>query len=405
MSCQSTRSIEARNEMFEIFVQDKNKQKHGEQAQQEGRQMVVDKKDVSYSFGFRMGTQTENWQHYKVGSDYILGETRYQRLAGSGGLERIETVAKKGISQDEHWNDMYETLVGFKQKHGHLKVPEKCSEYPKLGIWVKHWRSKYREYKRTNGQKGKPERMKRLENIGLVHGILTGNNTRRLKYDWDDMCNQLLDFKQKHGHAKVSTKKNNENPRLGTWVKHWRFKYREYKRTNGQKGDPERMKCLESIGLVDDISTGNERRCLESQWHDMYKQLLDFKKKHGHVKVPVKYNENPKLGRWVKNKRFQYRKYKISNGQKADPEWIKQLINIGLVDDIIARKKEDKKTKCADNEVIAPIVVSSMPLTFSSNTQTVTKEMTSSTGMKRKKNDEKADSDFLGSELRGGFWA
>jgi hypothetical protein len=36
-------------------------------------------------------------------------------------------------------------------------------------------------------------------------------------------------------------------------VQHWRNYYREYKKTNGQKGDPERMKCLESIGLVDDI--------------------------------------------------------------------------------------------------------------------------------------------------------
>jgi hypothetical protein len=55
--------------------------------------------------------------------------------------------------------------------------------------------------------------------------------------------------------------KYDENPKLGIWVGHWRSNYREYKRTNGQKGDPLRMKRLESIGLVDDVSTGNEQRC------------------------------------------------------------------------------------------------------------------------------------------------
>jgi hypothetical protein len=33
----------------------------------------------------------------------------------------------------------------------------------------------------------------------------------------------------------------------------WRSNYRKYKKTNGQKGDPEQMEHLESIGLVDDI--------------------------------------------------------------------------------------------------------------------------------------------------------
>jgi hypothetical protein len=117
----------------------------------------------------------------------------------------------------------------------------------------------------------------------------------------------------------------------------------------------------------------------------MLNQLSDFKKEHGHMKVPVRYNENQKLGQWVKNKRFHYRKYKISNGQKGDPEQMKRLESIGLFDDIIFRKKEGKKTKCADNKVVAPIIVSSMSLPFPSNPQTVTKETPSSTGMRRKK--------------------
>jgi hypothetical protein len=69
------------------------------------------------------------------------------------------------------------------------------------------------------------------------------------------MCNQLLEFKQKYGHVKVP-QQCNENKKLGIWVTNRRRDYREHKRANGQKGDPERMKCLESIGLVDDILVG-----------------------------------------------------------------------------------------------------------------------------------------------------
>jgi hypothetical protein len=46
------------------------------------------------------------------------------------------------------------------------------------------------------------------------------------------------------------------------------------------------MKSLESIGLVDDITIGYEKGCVKELWYDMYSQLLEFKQKHGHVKVP-----------------------------------------------------------------------------------------------------------------------
>jgi hypothetical protein len=214
---------------------------------------------------------------------------------------------------DTRWDNMFNQLLEFKQKHGHVKVLRQYDENKKLGIWVRHWRSNYREYKRTNGQKGDPERMNRLESIGLVDDSTTGDANRRVNTSWKDMYNQLLEFKQKHGHVNVP-RQYDENPKLGTWVRHWRSAYRDYKRTNGQKGDPERMKCLESIGLVDDSTTGDANRHVNTSWKDMYNQLLEFKQKHGHVKVPRQYDEHKKLGIWVMTNRSNYREYKRSKG-------------------------------------------------------------------------------------------
>jgi hypothetical protein len=228
------------------------------------------------------------------------------------------------------------------------------------------------------------------------------------------MFKLLLEFKQKHGHFKVP-RKGNEYGKLGIWVSNRKGDYREYKRTNGLKGDPERMKRLESIGLVDGITTGDAKDDVKVSWYGVYNQLLEFKQKHGHVKVPAKYNENKKLGRWVTNWRRNYREYKRTNGQKGNPEQMKHLESIGLVDDIHIRIHHDKMTNCANVKVSTPMIVSSMSPTFSSNTQTITEEMPLLAGMKGKeKNGEnsggvdhtQADSDFLGSELRGkgGFW-
>jgi glycerol-3-phosphate cytidylyltransferase-like family protein len=325
------------------------------------------------------------------------------------GLVDDITTGDANEGNEQIWYDMYNQLLEFKQKHGHVKVPQQYDENKKLGLWVKVWRSKYREYKRTNGRKGDPEQMKRLESIGLVDDITTGNEKGGRKENWYEMYNQLLEFKQKHGHVKVP-QRYSENKKLGMWVNNWRSKYKEYKKTDGQKGDPERMKRLESIGLVDDITTEVAKEGAKVNWYDMYNQLLEFKQKHGHVKVPQHYSENKKLGRWVRDRRSKYREYKRTNGQKGDPERMRRLESIGLVDDII-EKHEDKMKDCGDNKVFAPTIVSSMSPTCSSHTQIITEEMPLLTVMKGEKNGEsgddstQADLDFLGSDLRGGFWA
>jgi hypothetical protein len=53
---------------------------------------------------------------------------------------------------------------------------------------------------------------------------------------------------------------------------------------------------------------------------------------------------------------------------------MKCLESIGLVDDPLFRIHHDKMTNCANIKVPTPMIVSSMSPTFSSHTQTITKE-------------------------------
>jgi hypothetical protein len=379
------------DEMFNQLLE--FKQKHG-------HVKIPQKYNENQKLGIWVMRWRSKYREYKRTNGQKGDPERMKRLESIGLVDDISTGYEKARVTNSTWDDMFNQFLEFKQKHGHVKVPQKYNENQKLGIWVTNWRNKYREYKRTNGQKGDPERMKRLESIGLVDDISTGDENARVPYSaWDVMFNQLLEFKQKHGHVKVVSQQYDENRKLGTWVKYQRSKYRAYKRTNGEKGDPKQMKCLESIGLVDD-----------SAWDVMLNQLLKFKQKHGHMKVSQQYDENKKLGIWVNNNRSKYRVYKRTNGQKGDLEQMKCLESIGLVDDII-KEHEDKVKDCADNKVFAPIIVSSMSPTLSSDTQNITEEMPLSTVVKGGKNGESGDDntqvdlDFLGSDLRGGFWA
>lgn len=66
-------------------------------------------------------------------------------------------------------------------------------------------------------------------------------------------------------------------------------------------------------------------------WMARASQLLEFKKKHGHVRVPKRYKEDPGLSNWVNKQRQQYRNF--ITGQKPcslTPERIEFLSRLGF---------------------------------------------------------------------------
>jgi hypothetical protein len=134
------------------------------------------------------------------------------------------------------------------------------------------------------------------------------------------------------------------------------------------------MKHLESIGLVDDITTGYAKGGVKEIWYGMYNQLLEFKQKHGHVKVPQRYNENPELGIWVMNRRRDYRAYKKINGQRRP--WMDETTGKHWIGWWYSfRIHHDKMMNCANIKVSTPMIASSMSPTVSSYTQNITKEV------------------------------
>jgi hypothetical protein len=168
------------------------------------------------------------------------------------------------------------------------------------------------------------------------------------------------------------------------WTVRLRSDYRKYVKSKGKEGmkPGDQMKRLEDIGLVDDIRMG------EDNWAIKFAQLEEYKRKHGHLKVPFAYNKDPKFRRWVTKCRGKYKKYLTGNCMEVNVDRMKRLESIGLVDDI----RQLYGRSCADQGIARPCKVLS--------SCSATKDMPSSTNIYGK---NKSDLDILGSETRGGF--
>ena len=100
---------------------------------------------------------------------------------------------------------------------------------------------------------------------------------------WMIQYKKLVAYFNKHNTINVSVKHDFK-------LFHWLITQRKCKDTMPE----ERVVLLSQLGFVWD--SRDERH--EKHWNDMYSQLVDYKKKHGHMYVPVGY-PNPKLRTWI----------------------------------------------------------------------------------------------------------
>ncbi|MHB1350894.1 MAG: DEAD/DEAH box helicase [Desulfobulbaceae bacterium] len=200
------------------------------------------------------------------------------------------------------WEDRYQELIDFKAKHGHCNVPFAYDEKPKLGAFVNAMRNLY-----TAGSLSK-QRVELLERCGFQWSARTDK--------WENRYDQLLAFRAAHGHCNVPY--NSDNPQLSNWVSQQRHRKKAGKLT------AEREKLLDEIGFTWTVLDFDGVKPTDL-WNVRYKQLLEFKQKHGHCKVPYNFPDNPQLGGWVGKQREQRKLNKLT------PERERLLDEIGFL--------------------------------------------------------------------------
>ena len=83
-------------------------------------------------------------------------------------------------------------------------------------------------------------------------------------------------------------------------------------RMNKENLKPEQKDLLDAIGFH--WETRNERE--NRLWEEKFQRLVDFHKKNGDCRVPIKYDADPALGHWVSNQRRTEKENRILPARK-----------------------------------------------------------------------------------------
>mmetsp|Transcript_10037 Transcript_10037/g.13048 ORF Transcript_10037/g.13048 Transcript_10037/m.13048 type:complete len:351 (-) Transcript_10037:69-1121(-) len=121
---------------------------------------------------------------------------------------------------------------------------------------------------------------------------------------WTIMFQNLLKFKQRHGHCFVLYKYG----ALGKWVHEQKQQYKIYT-SSSSCCSTSTAPCTLTRARIELLERHGFNWHFEStrdlKWHEMYVQLRTFREQNGHLRVSKKLK--PKLGAWIDYQRVLYR--------------------------------------------------------------------------------------------------
>ncbi|MEP7170031.1 MAG: Helicase associated domain protein, partial [Bacteroidota bacterium] len=189
-------------------------------------------------------------------------------------------------NMNDLWETRYNALCAYREKYGSTNVSRASKEYGKLGAWVNLQRQ------RKKDETLETYRVDKLNSIGFEWD--------RRKFQegiWQQRFEELIAFKNKHGHFNVTPKQNSI---LSKWIKTTRTAYKT------QTIDPARKDKLDAMGfewrVLDDSETVFEKR---------YAEMVAYKNKNGHLNA----NKKSPLGGYLQRMRYNFKNNKLPQYQ------------------------------------------------------------------------------------------
>lgn len=197
---------------------------------------------------------------------------------------RHAMLEKIGFSWDYHddfWSEKYEELKKFKNDNGNCLIPR---NHPTLGIWTDTQRQAF------SNKKLPQEKIDKLNEIGF----LWISPLKDFKNIWDKNYAELEKYYKKNKHCFV---KDKENIQLKNWVENQRARKDNLTR--------------EQIKKLNNIEFPWEIKVRDILWEENYKNLIEYKRKHGNCLVP----QRTRLGSWVTIQRKKWAEKSLSREQ------------------------------------------------------------------------------------------
>jgi len=235
-------------------------------------------------------------------------------------VQETKPKAKPIISKKElRWNELFEQLKTYKEENGNFTVTRHGST---LGRWVSSQRLAYRKFK--NGEMYSPiftkEKIEKLVDIGFDFECRRGRKSGvEDASTWDVMYEEMRKFKDEHGHCIPPTQ---PSTLLRRWVEKQRSEYKKIR-----AGEDSHL-TLMRIQRLNDIDFSFEAKCKPKTWEERYDELIEFKDKFGHCKVPRLYNG---LGKWVADQRQKYSKLMQGKKTNMTQEKAQKLTDLGMI--------------------------------------------------------------------------
>jgi len=206
----------------------------------------------------------------------------------------------------EQWFERYGQLVAYKQKHGNCDMPARWDENQKLATWVVNQRVLQRDGVLES------EKVELLNRLAFKWNPHASN--------WRESYLALLEYRKRFGDCRVPQDWK-ENQKLAKWVSTQRVQYARSKISR------ERIALLEKIGFDWDLG--------KATWDERFADLCAFKERFRHTRVKAKWSENPFLGAWVVEQRYNRRKGKLRD------DYFERLNSVGFEWDgrVVAKPK------------------------------------------------------------------
>lgn len=170
--------------------------------------------------------------------DWVRDQRRLQRT-GKLQIDRKKLLDDIGfVWTNPIWMDHYKQFIEFKEKHGHVNVLPSHGK-PSLRSWIKNQRQDQRAGKLSS------DRQKLLDDIGFLWTKSIRDDQER---KWMDRYKELVEYKEKNGHCKVTRNSKEPSNSKGTVLAQWVLNQRRAKRRNNLRAD--RQKLLDEIGFV-----------------------------------------------------------------------------------------------------------------------------------------------------------
>ncbi|KAL7550832.1 hypothetical protein ACHAWF_014035 [Thalassiosira exigua] len=227
-----------------------------------------------------------------------------------------------GSNADSAFRRWLDDLLHYRSAKGpdpaKADVPLKYAEYPGLGNFTNRQRNEYRKLRRGKASSMTRTKVRALDSVGFVWSVREGGHAT-----WDSRWEMLADYKRLNGHTNVP-KHYPPNPSLGFWVNEQRFQYRRL--TRGKTSYMSRSKVAKMNSLGFKWTLRESKR----PWNEWIRELQSYRKEHGHVDVPLKYERNPQLGSFVNNQRSEYRRYQAGEKTSMTAEKARELEDLGF---------------------------------------------------------------------------